>query len=130
MYKRKIMAFICAVLIFIIGCASSKQMTWQELKYDEVVSMIDGNKTFYAFFKRDDCPHCPPFEENLREIAERKNLAVYVVDTSLMSDSEKEEYIEKFNVQYVPVIYNIQEGNVIDNIVGDTTLEELRNFTE
>lgn len=50
MYKRKIMAFICAVLIFIIGCASSKQMTWQELKYDEVVSMIDGNKTFYAFF--------------------------------------------------------------------------------
>lgn len=53
MYKRKIMAFICAVLIFIIGCASSKQMTWQELKYDEVVSMIDGNKTFYAFFLKE-----------------------------------------------------------------------------
>lgn len=113
-----------------MGCASSKQMVWQESKYEEIVKMINSDETFYAFFKRDDCPHCPPFEKILQDVASTKNLSIYVVDTSLMSESEKEEYIKEFDVQYVPVIYDIQEGEIVDSMVGDVTREDLNYFTE
>lgn len=90
--------------------------------------MIDSDKTFYAFFKRDDCPHCPPFQELLQNVANEKNISIYTIDTSTMSEDEKEEYIERFNVQYVPVMYDIQNGEIIDSIVGDVTENELNEF--
>ena len=89
--------------------------------------MIDQKETFYALFKRDDCPYCPEFVDTVKNVAKEKKLAIYVVETSKMSEDEREEY-NKFTEKYVPVIYSVSSGKVDNNVLGNITKSKMEKF--
>lgn len=87
---------ICIFCIPIVACGRISRFEWNEVEYNKIAEMIDQKETFYALFKRDDCPYCPEFVDTVKNVAKEKKLAIYVVETSKMSEDEREEYNKKF----------------------------------
>ena len=120
--------FICIFCIPIVACGQISKFEWNEVEYNKIAEMINQKKTFYALFKREDCPYCPKFVNTVKKVAKEKKLEIYVVETSKMSNDEREEYNKKFNEKYVPVIYSVLDGKVDNNVLGNITKDEMENF--
>lgn len=120
--------YISIFCIPIVACGQTYRFGWNEVEYDKITEMINQKETFYALFKRDDCPYCPKFIDTVKKVAKEKKLEIYVVETSKMSDEEREEYYKKFKEKYVPIIYSISGGQVSDNVLGNITKDEMKNF--
>ena len=121
---------VCIRFILITACGQLPKFEWNEVKYNKIDEMINKNETFYSIFKRDDCPYCPEFLDNVKSVAKEKNLKIYIVETSQMSKNEKKDYSKKFKEKYVPVIYYVSNGEVKKNILGNITQEEMEKFIE
>ena len=92
---------VCISFILITACGQLPKFEWNEVKYNKIDEMINKNETFYSIFKRDDCPYCPEFLDNVKSVAKEKNLKIYV-----------------------------SNGEVKKNILGNITQEEMEKFIE
>ena len=127
---KRAFKLIC-IFIFcipIVACGRISRFEWNEVEYNKIAEMIDQKETFYALFKRDDCPYCPEFVDTVKNVAKEKKLAIYVVETSKMSEDEREEYNKKFTEKYVPVIYSVSSGKVDNNVLGNITKSKMEKF--
>lgn len=98
---------------------------------EEVLSMIEDDKTFVFVVTQTQCSHCQQYEPRLLEVAVEENILVYqiIADKDTSSDSEAlTELMESLELEYTPTTYMIVEGEVEDSFVGSITNEEITKY--
>lgn len=123
-------ASVLIMSFIIFGCSSSNDTNevWKEIKYSEIGIETEELEDYYLLFKKDSCPHCPEFEKNFKDIA--KSEKVYVVETSKLTDSERKQANEDYELEYVPALYHIKNGEIQNSIVGLTSKEKMEEFID
>lgn len=114
----------------ILGCSSSNDANgvWKEIEYSDIDIETEGLKDYYLLFKKDSCPHCPEFEKNFKDIA--KSEKVYIVETSKLTNSERKQAEENYELEYVPALYHVKNEEIQNSIVGLTSKEKMEEFID
>ncbi len=133
--KRKAKFILFALLVitaismpFLFVFSNKQEYKWEEIEYSNFLKLVEQKENFYSVFKRDDCNHCVAFIKNFKDIAQENNISVYVIDTSYMTNEQKLECIGKYNLRYVPAACYIEKGIMKNSIIGESNIEEMKNF--
>ena len=86
-----------------------------EITCDEFQDKINSNTDFFACFSRSSCSDCQNFSKVLHQyLLENPDSGVYVVDIeeakSSLSESEYEQLLDAYRIQWVPHILHIKNG--------------------
>ncbi len=100
------------------------ELTYQELK---TKNLVDN----FLVFSREDCPHCVDFYEGLdRVIEEDPELLVFYVDTNKLSQVEKDDIRESYEVYYVPTFFHITNDNQNIKYNEENDYASIKNFID
>lgn len=103
-------------------------------------SKIEANKTFLFVVKSRYCSHCIAYEPVLKSYVQNKEKTIYYLDVADNADislnneklQELKNKIENVNRDYdklyTPVTVKVENGEIIDAIIGNINLELLENF--
>ena len=114
----------------ILGCSSSNDANgvWKETEYSDINIETEGLKDYYLLLKKDSCPHCPEFEKIFKDIA--KSEKVYIVETSKLTNNERKQAEENYELEYVPALYHVENEEIQNSIVGLTSKEKMEEFID
>lgn len=98
------------------------ELTYQELKTKD----LSDN---FLVFSREDCPHCVDFYEGLDKIIEEDpELLVFYVDTNKLSQAEKDDIRESYEVYYVPTFLYVTKENQKVLYFGENDYASIKEF--
>ncbi len=103
---------------------------WEEIPYSSAEKLSESMNSSYIIFKKSSCEYCSKLMKKFKNQAKIQNLSVYIVETSKMTKKEKNEYLDLFGCEYVPVIYRIKNKKIINQLIGDTTNNEIKKFIQ
>lgn len=132
-YGIKLFSFIglCVLLIFVVVFKPSNEVyRWEETSYSNIVKILNKNEKSYIIFKKDTCEYCSKLMKKFKIQAKKENLSVFIVDSSKMSEKEREKYMDMFGCEYIPVVYRIKNRNIVSQLVGDTSNNEIGKFVK
>lgn len=72
------------------------------------------------------CGPCKAIAPVLEELAEELNGKVQICKVNI-DESENSDIASKFNIRAIPTLLIFKNGNVVDQIVGNTGKEDLRS---
>lgn len=128
---KKFFILVCTILsLVLMSCGKIQEYHWEEIEYTEFNNLLDQKDSFYSIFKREDCPYCIDFIKYFQEIAKEKNLLVYVIDTSSMTNKQKLECIAEYDLKYVPAAYYFDKGIMMNSLIGESSEAETQSFIE
>ena len=100
------------------------ELTYQELKEED----LSNN---FLVFSREDCPHCVDFYEGLNKIFDEDgNLLVFYVDTNKLTQEEKEDIRDLYEVYYVPTFLYITKDNQHIRFEGENDYTSIKEFVD
>lgn len=106
-----------------INSVDSQLATNPEKRYQKYVSnfsTIQPNKldnikeheTVYLYFGRATCSYCRAFVPELASISQKKGVTIYYIDTeNTDTDKEIQSLREKYNIEFVPSLIKIEQGD-------------------
>lgn len=98
------------------------ELTYQELKTEDLTNN-------FLVFSREDCPHCVDFYEGLDKIIEEDpELLVFYVDTNKLSQTEKDDFRESYEVYYVPTFLYVTKENKKVVYFGENDYASIKEF--
>lgn len=98
------------------------ELTYQELKTEDLTNN-------FLVFSREDCPHCVDFYEGLDKIIEEDpELLVFYVDTNKLSQTEKDDIRESYEVYYVPTFLYVTKENQKVLYFGENDYASIKEF--
>ncbi len=98
------------------------ELTYQELKTEDLTNN-------FLVFSREDCPHCVDFYEGLDKIIEEDpELLVFYVDTNKLSQAEKDDIRESYEVYYVPTFLYVTKENQKVLYFGENDYASIKEF--
>lgn len=98
------------------------ELTYQELKTEDLTNN-------FLVFSREDCPHCVDFYEGLDKIIEEDpELLVFYVDTNKLSQAEKDDIRESYEVYYVPTFLYVTKENQKVVYFGENDYASIKEF--
>lgn len=81
----------------------------------------------FIYFGRTECSYCDQFNEKLSPILSTGNPVVYYYNTQEMPREEAENILKKFDIDRVPYLIKLDNGNVVNKVtVADE--EKLKKF--
>lgn len=125
-------------LIFILGALSiflyfnkeqdpyeSATSNLTSISKEETSKRIDNSESLIVFVGRESCPYCVEFSEKLDEITDNYDGTIYYLDTENFTENDAVTMSE-LNVQYVPAIVKIVNGNpvLVDTDLSSTEISE------
>ncbi len=97
--------------------------TFQAATLEEATAKMESGDEFYLYIGRENCPSCKKFVPILKKIRDEKNFTVLYVDENL-KDPGFPEYIEKYQLEYIPVLMKSSEKKFEKLDLGDHITEE------
>ncbi len=122
-----VLVLLLSTYVFAHGSVFAKQVGLVELTYQELKTKnLTDN---FLVFSRDDCPHCVQFYEGLNKIIEEDpELLVFYVDTNKLSQAEKDDIRESYEVYYVPTFLYITQDNQRVMFLEENEYKNIKNF--
>lgn len=111
----------------------SPKYTVNIMEGGDIYTLIDRSEEniVYIYFGRNDCSYCEIFEEELVNYVEKNNFnsfpIIYYYNLSEMQKDESDDILKKFNINYVPFLVKIENGEVIE-FLNTANEEEFRFF--
>ncbi|CAM3172069.1 PedC/BrcD family bacteriocin maturation disulfide isomerase [Leuconostoc gasicomitatum] len=102
----------------------------------QLVSMVEGNKTFVLFVGFEKCPYCRGFSPVLKQFTDNSNVKIKYLDISkITAEQASNDFINVYSkilgIKIAPTILLIKHGKVIHSYVGsDTSLSQLNTLTK
>ncbi len=107
------------------------------LENDEVLDFLQ-TETGIVYFGRATCPHCRVTIPNLVEAATANDMYIHYVNSDKYKSSDDysmtidylSPYLEELDgnkVIYVPDVYFVKNGEIIDHVLGSTTYDDYVN---
>ena len=107
----------------VIGSSESNEIM---LEFNEVYNSKERSIVYYA---STGCGYCELQKPILETIAEDYDLEYYSIDSTLLSNSQRNEVLEKLEIEHAtPTLVIVENGKVIDTQVGYTEGSKLVSF--
>lgn len=136
---RKLLIVIILALTALVACGTNNENSSDvegvnRLSATEVANKIEDSDTYIFVLGNDDCPACKMYKENLKDLVEEEEITLDYID---LLDEEKDNYeavsallVDNLNVDIssgiaTPTTFIVKDGNVVDQIVGPISSEEL-----
>lgn len=136
------------VILLLSSCSKSMkipldQSTIDKLNLDETsvhlyaitIDQLTNNSNSkgingYVFLLRPDCKGCQTFVTEFKEYTSSNKIDsdIYVLDTTILTDEEKETLFTVYSVTSVPSIMVFKSGNFISLEVGISSKEQLSSI--
>lgn len=97
--------------------------TFQAATLKEATDKMEAGDEFYLYIGRENCPACKKFVPIFKKIKEEKNLTVFYVDENL-KDPGFPEFIEKYKLEFIPVLMRASEKKLEKLDYGEKITEE------
>lgn len=98
------------------------------IPYKNLEELVLDKSNLYVLFKKEDCEECKKFIPEFEKYVETYKTKIVYVDTGNMTDKEKVECKEKFNLEYVPSLLYFSDHKLDDFLVGRVDKSELDSF--
>lgn len=122
-----VLTLLLSTYVFAHNSVFTKQTGLIELTYQELKTK-DLSDNFLVF-SREDCPHCVDFYEGLDKIIEEDpELLVFYVDTNKLSQAEKDDIRESYEVYYVPTFLYVTKENQKVLYFGENDYASIKEF--
>lgn len=122
-----VLTILLSTYVFAHNSVFTKQTGLIELTYQELKTK-DLSDNFLVF-SREDCPHCVDFYEGLDKIIEEDpELLVFYVDTNKLSQAEKDDIRESYEVYYVPTFLYVTKENQKVLYFGENDYASIKEF--
>lgn len=130
--KKHIFRGSIIAIVFLSVCLlssiyiSNKQI--DTIPYKDLDELILDESNLYVLFKKEDCEECKKFIPEFEEYVKTYKTKIVYVDTGNMTEKEKLDCKEKFNLEYVPTILYFSDHKLDDSLVGRVNTSELDSF--
>lgn len=126
LFKHFILLLILA--LFFVGCYNESKINYTEIEYSEFLEKVNNQDDFYVIFEKDDCPSCPKFIEKFNELAKNKNILFFIINTNKIEEDQKESCKDKYDLEVVPNVLFIENGNMKSKLIGTDNELEIKKF--
>ncbi|MCI8712910.1 MAG: hypothetical protein HFH23_11690 [Ruminococcus sp.] len=123
--KRRIMlvavGLIIAVLVACCVILYPKMKEEMSQAHPTVKEFFDKDGNFYVYFMRDECRYCESIEDDINAFS--KEVELFVVDASKLSDSKTYDWFEHRKLYDVEIGQLLDDGSIM--YYNDTTEEDI-----
>jgi predicted bacteriocin transport accessory protein len=136
----KVLLLIFVLVIFsFTGCSRYERNTDSGERIitllDDVITMAENDETFVVLLGRSSCKDCIELDKVLNPYLENHGVKIYDVDLDNEGTSEEEIQRNRKKINSVfpsfnstPSIYYIKDGEIIDEMIEETSEEALDNW--
>ena len=123
---------LCALLlILLVGCSKTTYSEPTIINYNEFQIKIENKESFVLFMWQTGCSHCETFKPTLNDVIKQKDILVYSIDLSELSDLEYSKIQNKTFIKGTPTMVYIKEGSVQPTkLVGNKSKQDVIEFFE
>ncbi|WP_002144581.1 thioredoxin family protein [Bacillus cereus] len=125
-----IVIIILGTVIYFFGQKNAEK-SLVEVSNQELVQLLKSKENFSLYIGRPTCPQCKELEPILKDLLKESDKEIYyynVDDARTENEAEMKRLIKSLGVTVVPTIEYIENGNVVDKIVGLQKKQEIKNF--
>lgn len=97
--------------------------TFEEIGFGELLEKIDNKETFLLYVGYKNCPDCRNFLPVFEKIRDKFDLEIFYSDGGQFSP-ELDEFMKRYDVEYVPILATITEGEFKNLDVGEGEFKE------
>ena len=127
-----IMVIVCLVVLvggFVIDMFLGKSYL-NELKYDELMTMIENKEDAVVLISQTGCTHCISYKPKLKKVANEYKVNIYYIDVDLLEETETKELKKHISFSTTPVTVFLKDGKeatAANRIDGDAPISEIKN---
>ena len=125
MKKVKYFLLLFLSIFLFTACGSSN---FKSISYKELNKKLDNKETFFFVVTRDGCSHCEDYIPKVKEVLKEYNIVGYNLNYSDLSESEDEEFYNKYGISSTPTTVFIKDGkeiSILQRIEGNVSKEKL-----
>jgi thiol-disulfide isomerase/thioredoxin len=130
--KQILLVIFC--LTFLSGCTNNYgynqlkdyDVDISKIGYATSIEILESKESGIIIFSKPSCEYCQSYIPKLVQAVDSCEIdKVFYVDSSEMTEEEKDDYLNYFPVKKVPVTYFIDEGRIRNQIIGDADQAQL-----
>ncbi len=112
---KKIIFSLLLTMFLLMGCSSSKL---SKITLDDLNKKLENKETFIAYFYKNDSK----LEDTLNKVLESNNLEGVKIDTSNITDEEKNKLEVKISYSEPSIVFviNGQDPSILSHITDET----------
>ena len=105
-----ISALIISILIFLGYRQFTKEKTYIEITYQELVEKIESKEKFVLFIGKQDCSHCQKYKSTINKVVEEYDVEIFHIDISKITTEELAYINSRFPFTGTPTTIVIENG--------------------
>lgn len=124
--KRISKLFLVIALALITTGCGNKYL--KEINYKEYHKLLDNKESFILEIMKTDCPYCEKLEPKLKEVANKYEIEIKVINTAHLSKKEVEKIYDETGISGTPTIIFYKDGveeTTASRINGNVSEEKL-----
>lgn len=124
--KRISKLFLVIALALITTGCGNKYL--KEINYKEYHKLLDNKESFILEIMKTDCPYCEKLEPKLKEVANKYEIEIKVINTAHLSKEEVEKIYDETGISGTPTIIFYKDGveeTTASRINGNVSEEKL-----
>ena len=132
--KKKMLIIIIICLILLVGAfvvdAILGKSYFNELKYEELMTMIENKDDAVVLISQTGCTHCISYKPKLKKIAKEYEVNIYYIDVDLLEEEQTNELKKHISFLKTPVTVFLKDGKettVANRIEGNAPVSEVKN---
>lgn len=110
---------------------SNNVKSFKKIDTKKFLMKVANSDNFFIYFGRATCPYCRDFVLELKEVAEDNQINIFYLDTeNTESNLELQKIREEYNVEYVPTLLYMQNGEKASSFsIGEDLASFLKKAT-
>lgn len=124
--KRFSKLFLIITLVLMTTGCGNKYL--KEISYSEYHKLLDNKETFILEIMKTDCPYCEKLEPKLKEVANKYQIEIKVINTANLSKDDVDKLYAETGISGTPTILFYNDGveeTTASRINGNVTEEKL-----
>ncbi len=124
--KRISKLFLVIALALITTGCGNKYL--KEINYKEYHKLLDNKESFILEIMKTDCPYCEKLEPKLKEVANKYEIEIKVINTAHLSKKEVDKIYDETGISGTPTIIFYKDGveeTTASRINGNVSEEKL-----
>lgn len=116
---------VIALALITTGCGNKYV---KEISYKEYHKLLDDKESFILEIMKTDCPYCEKLEPKLKEIANKYEIEIKVINTAHLSKKEVDKIYDETGISGTPTIIFYKDGveeTTASRINGNVSEEKL-----
>lgn len=126
--KKILILILTIVVLFMTGCGTKKNTTYQEITYNILNQKLESKDSFVLVIGKTGCSACAKYKTTMESVIKDYNATVYYIDLAKLSDEDNAKVYSKYVITATPTTIFFKDGvetSTYDRIVGSTSYSKI-----